>query len=552
MIDNISIVQFNPVVGDIEWNASRIIRTYKEKGATSSFVVFPECAVTGYPIQDLALDPLFVQRTQEQNKRIIDEVQASGLEAVLIFGSIEASKEQKPYNIAVIVDPENNDTFNYVKQELPIYGVFDESRTFSTNQFSPQIFLHKGRKIGIAICEDLWHKEVIQQLGICDFIFSINGSPFEIGKKKVRQSVINSRLNEINNVCPILYVNLVGGQDEIVFDGNSFLMGRDALVEFPAFREGVFDIKVDMQDAYLSDVPSFMYDTTPEGEVHQALVTSLRDVFSKQNMKTAIIASSGGFDSAYVSAVAADALGPKNVITVRLPSKYSSLHSLNDAELVSLNQGVEMRTYDIQKKVDSFSDLGFTGIAAENIQARVRGDIVTGISNMIPQSMVLGTSNKSECAMGYGTLYGDLVGGFNIMRDLYKSFAYKVAEWRNKLTTEDVRGFGFLGNGNVDVVPNNILVKEPSAELAEGQKDTDSLPEYTNLDNILYQIIELNQSIEEIVANTSVDEETVIKIWNKVKNSEYKRVQAVPGTKLTSRCFGKDRRYPFMNNWKGI
>lgn len=530
----IKVVQFNPTVGDIGTNSKNIIDIFDKFSGDSDIIVFPECAVTGYPIQDMALNHEFQISTAEYNRIIISHVVNSGSDCILIFGSIEPSMGEhiKANNVAFVAG--KSIAQKYIKRELPIYGIFDESRTFRTDD-SPNQFTVKGHQIGVAICEDLWHPTVIQDHKNCDLVISLNGSPFETGKRDIRKEVIGARSSEIDGV-PILYVNLVGSQDEIIFDGSSFLMTKDYVEDFPAFQEGVFDVTFKQND--------IKYDSMEE--TYCALVHSLRDFCKKNNIYKVIIGCSGGMDSALVSAIAVDALHKENVLNVSLPSKYTSGLTHKCVNTLIDLQKTEFKMIPIMKMIEGYQFLNFEGLAEENLQARIRGDILCGLSNSIPNSIVLGTSNKSEISMGYGTLYGDLIGGFNPLKDVFKSNVFALAKWRNSI---DPYQYDLVGPSTP--IPEMIIERPPSAELREDQKDTDSLLEYSVLDRILEVILQNYHGVDDIVEVMGIDKNTVQEVFNKVMGSEFKRVQSVPGTKVTSTYYGKDRRYPFTNKWKG-
>lgn len=559
----VAVVQMNPIVGDIEGNAQKIIRMYEEADRLGvELVVFPECALTGYPLEDLVLRESFTKAASHRAAELAHEINGS---AAIIFGT-PVLTESGPINAAIFFDPQEENFQVIQKVELPNYGVFDEKRVFVGDwggKVRPVEF--RGRSIGVMICEDCWFDRVSGQLREqgAELLIAINGSPFEIGKDAVRENVVRQRVAETG--VPFLYVNLVGGQDELVFDGGSFLYDGE-LKEFPAFVEGVF-----VTDIKIGEVAPYEGEFEPSGlaEVYQALVLGTRDYLSKQGFKSVVLGYSGGVDSGLVAAIACDAVGHENVLLVRLPSKFSSGHSLSDAEQGAKRLGAAMRTINIEPIVASLRyayEQSFvqntpegwgpndewprlTGTADENIQARARGNILMAISNQ-EGHLLLTTGNKSEVSVGYSTLYGDMSGGFNPVKDCYKTTVWDLCRWRNQLTFGQIREYGFKGAAT-EVVPEAIIVKPPSAELRPDQKDEDSLPPYPVLDAILKGMIEREKSIADLVGEGIASEDTITRVRNLVDNAEYKRRQAAPGVKITSKIFGRDRRYPIVNRWRG-
>lgn len=537
-MSGISIVQFNPTVGDIDNNISRIIDLYKKNASNSDIVIFPECSVTGYPIKDLTYDCNFTNYVNRKNIELANEIIKLNKNTAFIIGTI-TEEDGKVYNSAMAIDKNHNIEF-YNKQELPNMGVFDEVRNFTPGSNTPVVMVVDDKKIGIAICEDLWHENVIKQYSDIDLLVSLNGSPFEIGKKEIRKNIIKSRITESNGKFPILYVNLVGGQDDIVFDGASFIMSKDACYEFPSFEENVYH----MPWRQIRDFNNLTTSYSDEGEAYKALVLALRDFVNKQGLESVIVGLSGGYDSALAASIAIDALGVGKLNPYFLPSKYTNNDSKNEIDWFTKNVK-EPISIEIDAIVDAFkSQIKLTGLALENTQARVRGNIIAAMSNNIPKSIILGTSNKSELAMGYGTLYGDMIGGFNILKDVYKTFAFELGLWRNKLSKLDIQSLGFMGT-EIQISPT-IFSKPPSAELAEDQKDTDSLPEYSVLDPILEQLIEGRKRYQDIDG----DQTLIKKISNQFVSMEYKRNQSIIGPKITKILLSNDRRYPIVNKWK--
>lgn len=583
----IAVAQLNPTVGDLQGNAAKILTAYfqgVENGA--DVVVAPECMLTGYPIEDLVLRESFMEAVRDTHNKICDIIsQATNTKTCLIYGTPLLYEDGFVRNCAIFIDPKAAAVRIIEKQELPNYGVFDEKRVFRQGdpKGTVRIYSQEDKRyveVGILICEDVWFPRVAGQLidadAGCDaeLLISINGSPFEAGKNVTRLKVMRDRAAETGK--PLLYVNMVGGQDELVFDGGSFLHEWGKLQSASFFSEGVYYFDYDPEAAKLAGpgsmkqsanefIESSFVSGTPE--IYRACVLGLRDYISKQGFKSVILGYSGGVDSGIVAAMACDALGADNVHLVRLPSKFSSQGSLTDAYRGAEALGTKMRTIDIEKVVESLRvaysnrieyDYAtreqtvshyLTGIADENIQARARGNILMAISNQ-EGHMVLSTGNKSEVSVGYATLYGDMSGGFNPIKDCYKTTVWGLCRWRNNLNQEQLEQFGFLGRAT-EVVPEAIIVKPPSAELRPDQADTDSLPPYELLDAMLKCMIEKEMGIDDIAKELRVDKDLVARIRRLVDIAEYKRRQSCPGVKITPKLFGRDRRYPIVNAWRG-
>ena len=594
-----AIIQFNPTVGAIVENLAHQVQHIRDAvEAGADMVIFPEMSLTGYPLEDLVLRHSFVKAVELETKILIQFIQTEFPNTGVIFGAPRFADESTIYNSAYFVNEGKVRTVD--KHELPNYGVFDEKRVFRVGG-EPFPIQFRGYNIGLMICEDCWFPTVSQRLheNGAIMLISINGSPYEMGKNVVRRKVIAKRIKETG--LPFMYVNMVGGQDELVFDGGSFYFDGSTMQETPHFVEGIYMMDVNLGEQQISwyqpdevryvaqirDDGSFAYwlpgrqalvDLTnypmvePTGikEVYQAIHLGLKDYMGKQKradgtpvFKTAVLGYSGGVDSGIVAAVAADALGAENVHLVRLPSKFSSAGSLTDAEDGAMRLGAPMRTIRIEPIVDAlrqaywgaqggcnfytYRNSELTGVADENIQARTRGNILMAISNQ-EGHLLLTTGNKSEVSVGYSTLYGDMSGGYNPIKDAYKTTVWDLCRWRNGLTQAELDEFGFKGRVG-DVVPEAIISKPPSAELRADQKDSDSLPEYPVLDAILKGMIEKDQSVEEIIAEGFIPAE-VTRVRNLVDNAEYKRRQAAPGVKLTSKIHGRDRRYPIVNAWR--
>lgn len=612
-----AILQLNPKVGDIVANTVALMAAYTEAAnAGADLVVAPECVLTGYPLEDLVLRKSFMAAVVEQVALIEQMVRANPGDAVLIYGAPYPTEDGTAVtNSAFVVDPKGI-TERVDKYELPNYGVFDEKRHFVGAKNQPRTVNIHGYKVGLMICEDCWFPTVSRELSNdgAVLLISINGSPFEIGKNVTRRQVVAKRIKETG--LPFLYVNMVGGQDELVFDGGSFFFDGYAVQEAPHYVAGTsyFDIDLPYKDrhtaggkmrAVIRDDGSFSHwkddralvhnegsdtYTLPEAsgppviatvanypkveptgvaDVYQIAVLGLRDYLRKQGFQKVVLGYSGGVDSGLVAAIACDAIGPENVLLVRLPSKFSSEGSLTDAAEGARRLGCAMRTIKIEPVVlalrnaykYAIDDTGFgpeapfpdailTGAADENIQARARGNILMSISNQ-EGYLLLTTGNKSEVSVGYATLYGDMSGGFNPIKDFYKTMVWAACRWRNQVFANEIPLYGFLGKGGIDVVPEEIIVKPPSAELRENQQDSDSLPLYPVLDAILDGMVERELSSAEIVAEGIADEATVKRIRHLLDMAEYKRRQAAPGVKITSKIYGRDRRYPIINGWRG-
>ena len=580
----IAIAQLNPIVGDLVGNAAKIIAAYVE-GANqgAELIIAPECVLTGYPLEDLVLRASFIEAVRDAVHEIYVQVSELGLGASLIVGAPFPSGDGVT-NSAFIFDPKAGTTTQIDKYELPNYGVFDEKRVFlPSNEPTP---IHwRGYVLGLMICEDCWFPRVSKKLmdDGATILISINGSPYEDGKNVVRRKVVAERIAETG--LPFLYVNMVGGQDELVFDGGSFFYDNNGIQEAPHFKEGVFAFNVNMTKqsryeengrriAFFNDYGEMLgWDEEPRplatltnypsvdrsgiAEIYQACVLGLRDYMTKQGFKRALLGYSGGVDSGIVAAMACDAFGADKVHLVRLPSKFSSEGSLTDAKEGADRLGAHMRTIPIEPVVEALraayssgSDGAIlVGVADENIQARARGNILMAISNQ-EGHLLLTTGNKSEISTGYTSLYGDMSGGFNPIKDCYKTTVWALCRWRNSLTKDQLEEYDFLGR-EAEVVPEAIIVKPPSAELRPDQKDEDSLPAYPVLDAILKAMIENELSVSEVVNQLSLDISVVQRIRQLVDNAEYKRRQAAPGVKISSKIFGRDRRYPIINRWRG-
>ena len=542
----VALAQINPTVGDLAGNAGLIADSVKGAQAHgANLIVFPEMIVTGYPVEDLALRPSF----QAASIRAIEEIAAAITgDIVAVVGYLD----QGPKN-AVAVIHEGKIKARYVKRHLPNYGVFDEFRNFVAGDKTLVVRIH-GVDVAVAICEDIWHSLDSIAARTPGLLVVPNGSPFERNKDDVRLGLVQKRAQEIG--APVAYVNMTGGQDDLVFDGDSIVVGKDGSV---IARTAQFDdqlIVIDIECAEGSSKPDVVISEEPtshsapanssiatplsdEAEMWQGLVMGLRDYVGKNGFKSVVLGLSGGIDSALVAAIAIDALGAKRVNGVAMPSKYSSGHSVEDAQAMADATGIHFRITPIAPMVDAYmNNMVLKGLAEENLQARVRGTTLMGISNQ-EGHLVLATGNKSELAVGYSTLYGDAVGGFAPIKDIYKTDVWALAKYRNALAIE---------RGETPPIPERSITKEPSAELRPDQKDSDSLPDYLLLDQVLRAYVDEDHGYQGLLSD-GFDPELVRRVISLVDEAEYKRRQYPPGTKVSGRAFGKDRRLPMTSRW---
>ena len=540
---SILIVQTNPIVGNIEYNKQIVIDHIKDN--QSDLIVFSELMLTGYPPEDLVLKPAFMDRVNSALSEILECSKSS--DATIILGTPYLD-DDKLFNSALVIK-EGQILNKHYKMALPNYGVFDEKRIFSNGE-QITIIDFNGINLGIFICEDIWVKDTILELDKdrIDLAVSLNASPFDVNKIEDREKKALNFASSID--APLMYVNQVGGQDEIVFDGSSFICDQTKIVSklnhcVEESREYIFNtidkaFEVDENDKFDIDKQDIVYSN---------LILGLRDYVDKNKFPGVVIGISGGIDSAFSAAVAVDALGADRVKGILMPSQFTSDESNIDANLLGKNLGIELLSISIQDIVNSYdntlSDLFADkekDITEENIQSRTRGAILMAYSNKFGH-MVVTNGNKSEVSVGYSTLYGDMCGGFSVVKDIYKSDLYRLSEWRNT-------NLPSLSKINtLDIIPKNIILKEPTAELKADQKDSDSLPPYDILDKILFLLVEKESSIKEIVSQ-GYDVGVVTKVQNLLYNSEYKRRQAAPGVKISERNFGYDRRYPITNAFR--
>ncbi|HEU5354642.1 MAG TPA: NAD+ synthase [Actinocrinis sp.] len=580
----IALAQINPTVGDLAGNAALILDSARKAAADGAHLLAaPEMALTGYPIEDLALRPSFVQAARVALDQLALRLAEEGLgELVVIAGYLDGIADNEPrigrpagspLDAAAVLH-RGSVLIRSAKHHLPNYGVFDEYRYFVPGDVLPVVRV-RGVDVALVICEDLWQDggpiAAVAEAS-AGLVLSINASPYELNKDDVRYELLARRAAEAG--CALAYVNQVGGQDELVFDGDSMVVGADGKVLARAgqFTDELFVVDLEVpaasgpvQDAIASNglairrvvastEPAEPYEPRPAVitprlddlcEIYQALVTGLRDYVRKNGFSTVLLGLSGGIDSALVAAIGCDALGPQNVYGVSLPSRYSSDHSKDDAGDMARRTGLHYETVPIAPMVEAYlktladSGTALIGLAEENLQARVRGTSLMALSNQRGH-LVLATGNKSELAVGYSTLYGDAVGAFGPIKDVSKTLVWALARWRNEEAER---------RGEVPPIPPNSIEKEPSAELRPGQRDTDSLPPYDVLDEILELYVNGDHGREEIEAR-GFDPELVQRVLKLTDTAEYKRRQYPPGTKISAKAFGRDRRLPITSRWR--
>jgi len=529
----IMMAQVAPQVGDVAFNTGLVLDAMKRAKATGCDVlVLPELVLTGYPPEDLLLRSSFMDAVERAVSRII----ASSERVVTVFGHPRRVENGLTNSASLVADRKLLGVYD--KRALPNYGVFDERRYFTPGT-GPEVFSVHDWRIGIGICEDLWSDTVAEEAAMQarDVLINLNASPFHVDKQPERETLMKKRA--IRFAVPVIYVNQVGGQDEVVFDGGSHAMDASGqvLARAPLFEAA--DVLVDIAEP-CGKVAKILSSVE---QIHKALVLGVRDYVRRNGVSRAVIGLSGGIDSAVVAVLACEALGAENVLGVLMPSRFSSHHSVSDAEALVKNLGMEVVTLPIQNPVASveallevpFEQWGKSApdVTEENIQARMRGLLLMAISNKTGR-MLLSTGNKSEMAVGYATLYGDMAGGFAVLKDVYKTQVYTLAEHLNR---------------KQEVIPQNTMDKPPSAELRPGQKDSDSLPDYETLDAILQAYIELGQSVASIAAR-GFDLDDVHGMIRMLHLAEYKRRQAPPGVKITQKAFGRDRRYPITHGFR--
>jgi len=571
----LGLAQINTTVGDFNGNAKKILEAIdKAKTLGIDLLTFPELAICGYPPEDLLFKPKFI----DENRKSLDQVVSYVSGLTVIIGFVDAKEDL--YNAAAIIH-EGKLTHVYHKIYLPNYGVFDENRYFQAGREIP-VYVIAGVGVGINICEDIWYEAgpaTVQAYSGAEVIINISSSPYHAGKGAFRERMLATRAADI--VAIVAYNNLVGGQDELVFDGNSLILNEKGqlITRGKQFEEDLVVADLDIESVFrarlhdprwrketllleekktratrifVSEKPAMeskpslplgqIQEYDPVGEIYQALVLGTRDYVRKNGFKKVVIGLSGGIDSSLTATIAVDALGAENVTGVSMPSRYSSPASISDAKLMAQNLGIKLLIIPIEPAFQAYLDMlaeAFAGaepdVTEENIQARVRGNILMALSNKFGW-LVLTTGNKSEMATGFTTLYGDMAGGFAVIKDVPKTLEYKLVNYRNSIA-------GF------ELIPRSVIEKAPSPELKPGQRTTDTLPPYPNLDPILLAYVEEDKSIEQIIA-MGYNKQTVKKVAKMVDRSEYKRRQAPPGVKITPRAFGRDRRLPITNQFK--
>ncbi|MGH1377712.1 MAG: NAD+ synthase [Alphaproteobacteria bacterium] len=536
----LTLAQLNPTVGDLDGNAKRIIDVWKKHKDDCDLVIFPELFLCGYSPEDLVLNHAFIKQT----KHIIDHIckESNNYSAAALIPTIWQENENL-YNAALLI--EQGKITNVIKKHsLPNYGVFDEQRVFNAGPI-PKPIDFRDNKIGIMICEDLWNDDIAVNLEKhgAKLLISLNASPYDNRKIEQRNLVSRSAVERTN--LPLIYLHMFGAQDELVFDGQSFIMNseQEKIYTSPAYKDDVFQAKL-LKSGNIETQRKPYPSPSEQSLIYDSLKTGIKDYVYKNGFKRALIGLSGGIDSALTAALAVDALGNENVRCIMLPSEFTSQESLDDAKECAKMLGVEYDIIPIKDAVKIFERIipNLNGLAHENTQSRIRGTILMAMSNASGE-MLITTGNKSEMAVGYCTLYGDMNGGYNALKDIYKTDVYALSSWRNSQKNK--------------IMPQRIITKSPTAELRENQTDQDSLPPYDLLDDILKLLIEYddidwgNAPTDLIKMRDKCLEhpETVSKIARLLKNSEFKRFQSAPGTRITFRAFGRDRRYPMTNHF---
>ena len=543
----IFLAQLNNIVGDIQGNLNKAINVLQDaKKLDSDLVVFSELFLSGYPPEDLVLKKSFVSACKNALESLIIYTEQKQLGIIV---GLPIYEKNKLFNAAAVIDKGQLIGFSK-KVNLPNYSVFDEKRVFSKNN-APEIFNFRGIKLGVPICEDIWMDNVCKELKDqgCELIISPNGSPFDKYKINQRKTIIEDRVTEVK--IPFVYVNQFGGQDELVFDGSSLVMNgnKEVVFEAPLWEENTSVVEFNVNAKKFNDLSFDKAKVSDLENIYMAMVIGLRDYVAKNNFPGVILGLSGGIDSAFCAAVAVDALGKDKVNAYMLPSVYTSKNSLDDAKDCAKRLEIHLDSIPISNTFlsleDSLEELfkGLpTDITEENLQSRIRGTILMAISNKIGK-MLITTGNKSEVSVGYSTLYGDMNGGFNPIKDIYKTELYALANWRNLNVPKNV----LLTKKNI--IPETIISKEPTAELRDNQKDSDSLPSYDQLDQILEGLVEYELSTNEL-EKKGFSRDEIKKVENLLYISEYKRRQSAPGVKISLRNFGRDRRYPITNKYR--
>ena len=546
---NIALAQLAPTVGDIDGNVALIKEAYKEAGQKGAdLVVCPELIVSGYPPEDMVLKGAYQRAC---HRAVAELAKATHDGPGLLIGSPWIENEAwgtKPYNAEILLSDGEIAEIRY-KQCLPNYGVFDEKRRYvAGGETTPMMF--RGVALGVMVCEDMWFPETgrsLKQQG-AEILIAPHGSPYRETAHEERFAVATARVEQ--NDLPLVFVNQVGGQDELVFDGSAFVLSGQNRFTAPVFETGLFLTKWEKKSSgwVCVEGPNTPWPDRLEAN-YLAVTMGLRDYVNKNRFTSVVLGLSGGVDSALTAAIAVDALGPDRVHCVMMPSRYTAGDSVSDAEACAKMLGVQYQSIAIKPAFEAFNEMlrpAFDGLEAdvteENLQSRTRGVLLMALSNKFGH-MLLTTGNKSEMSVGYATLYGDMNGGFNPLKDLYKLDVFAMCSWRNQYRPTSLLG----PEGRI--IPETIITKPPSAELREDQRDDDSLPPYEILDPILEGLVENELSVQEIVAQ-GFEEETVRRIQHLLYIAEYKRRQAPPGTKVTAKNFGRDRRYPITNGFR--
>jgi NAD+ synthase len=545
----VALAQLNPKVGDVDGNLAKVRAARAEaKKQGAELVLTSELVLSGYPPEDLVLKPAFQKRCHEAAEALRADTLDGG---PALFVTTPWREGDKLHNAIICLDKGEVIGKRY-KVDLPNYGVFDEKRVFAPGPM-PGPLVFNGVRLGVPICEDVWTADVVECISETggEILLVPNGSPYEVGKTDVRVQLGVHRV--VESGLPFVYVNQVGGQDELIFDGGSFVLGADRALKakLASFREEVATVEFRRDAKGWECLPAAIAPELSDIEsIYQAMMLGLRDYVNKTGFPSVLIGLSGGVDSALTAAVAADALGPKRVHTLMMPSPYTSAHSLEDAKACAEAIGVRYDIVSIEPAMEAFREMLLplfgnrkADVTEENIQSRARGVTLMAVSNKLG-GMVVTTGNKSEMAMGYATLYGDMAGGYNVLKDVYKTTVFELCRWRNAHLPEGAMG----PKGRV--IPERIITKPPSAELRADQKDEDSLPPYPVLDAILKGLIERDLGTRELAAEGH-DLETVNRVWRLLEGAEYKRRQAPPGVKITSRLISKERRYPIVNGFRG-
>ncbi|MBF0184457.1 MAG: NAD+ synthase [Magnetococcales bacterium] len=556
----LALAQVNPHVGALQENRQRMLRQAEAaKQAGASLVVFPELVLTGYPPEDLLHKPLFLQRLAEVEQQLHQELASLGVD--VIYGTVRHGGEGL-FNAGVFVWA-GQEVGYAAKWRLPNYSVFDEQRYFTAGD-QVHIFPYRGVALGVTICEDMWHAgDPLARLAAegAGLIINLNASPYHLRKQMEREAVVRQRILEHN--IPVVYVNQVGGQDELVFDGGSFVMCREedgdigTLLRSRFCGEDLRFVRVSPRteapvrlQVIATEEESAAEQLSEEEEIYQALCLGLRDYVGKNGFSGVVLGLSGGIDSALTAVICADTLGAERVDALMMPSRFTSQDSLEDAAAEAAILGIRLSEVSIDALYKQFrrrlaplwqqdtDQAGGEDVTDENIQPRIRATLLMAVANK-RRKLLITTGNKSEMSVGYATLYGDMAGGYSVLKDLLKGMVYRLAEARNRWA---------LARGEEPPIPLRVLRKAPTAELRPNQKDSDSLPPYPVLDAILERYVEQEQSLEEMVA-AGIDRQTAMQVIDRVDRNEYKRRQAPPGVRITRRAFGKDRRYPLTNGF---